>query len=523
MNLARLTCVCALFLAVSAQARSLSKEEKKADFEQLASMIKSHYGPYELKKANLKIDVDAMVARYATQAENVSNFEFYHLINKFVAEFQDSHFRSAVQTNYLTTLGFVADRIDGKVLIDRIVPEVLPKTIFPFERGDEIVAIDGKPATDIVDGLSKYLGMGNRETALRMAAVFIGYRPATLLPPKRGISKVTIRRGTSTIEDTVTMLWHETGKLEEDPELETWSAVPADYAKLAVDDVFAGVPQGEQAFRCSGSTRTAPPRGTKVLMASPFVAYYHPTPKGNIGYLRIPHYNWGKDEELRFKQYEWAVDQLEKNTVGLIIDQDHNCGGSVVMVENMVGLFADKPFKGLEFQFMASRSEYLKFQEWAKGEDAKTIDGSSWLDVVGLVKSAWQSRSRMSAKTTFHASRLLNPNAIRYTKPILVLVDEMSGSGGDAFPAMMQGIGRAKLMGTRTMGAGGHVEQMPSLNYSVNQINMTKSLFYRPDGTPVENNGAVPDIAYQPTRDDFLYQYRNYQKQYLEEIAKLIP
>jgi C-terminal processing protease CtpA/Prc len=139
------------------------------------------------------------------------------------------------------------------------------------------------------------------------------------------------------------------------------------------------------------------------------------------------------------------------------------------------------------------------------------------------VRRAWAKGDRLAPKTTFHNNRELQPNGIRYTKPILMLVDEMSGSGGDAFPAMLQGMQRAKLMGVRTMGAGGHVQAAPGLNYSSNRLNLTKSLFYRPDGVAVENNGAVPDIAYQPTRDDFLYKYKNYQNRYLEELEKLIP
>ena len=89
-------------------------------------------------------------------------------------------------------------------------------------------------------------------------------------------------------------------------------------------------------------------------------------------------------------------------------------------------------------------------------------------------------------------------------------IDELSGSGGDAFPSLMQGYGRAKLVGTRTMGAGGHVEQIPALYYSQISLNMTKSLFFRPDGVAVENNGAAPDFPYTITRDDFVYGYRNY-------------
>ncbi len=523
MKLAKLICVCALVVSSAAQARPLTKGEKREDFKTLGALIKSSYGPLEYKQTRFGLDVDLLVEHYATLAEGVSNLEFYHLINKFVAEFKDSHFRSGVQTNFISTLGFIGDRIEGKILIDFIFPQLLPKTRFPFERGDEILEIDGVPASDLVAELAKYKGMGNEESALRTAANLVGYRPASLVPPARGLAIVKIRRGTSSIEETIALPWHEAGELMEDPQGSTWTPVVRDYAELSIEGVFADLPKAEQAFRCSGSTRTAIPKNATILMMEPFVAYYHPTPKGNVGYLRIPHYSWDTQAELRFQQYEYIVDKMEKETVGLIIDQDHNCGGSVFFLEQMVSLFADKPFKGLEFRFMASRAEYLDFEKWVQGEAKFTVEGQDWLGVLKLVKQAWQSRSRMTERTTFHNNRLLAPNAIRYTKPIVMLIDEMSGSGGDAFPALMQGLGRAKLMGTRTMGAGGHVVATPDLFWSANKLNITKSLFYRMDGKEVENNGAEPDIAYTPTRDDFLYEYRSYQKRYLEELAKLIP
>ena len=51
-------------------------------------------------------------------------------------------------------------------------------------------------------------------------------------------------------------------------------------------------------------------------------------------------------------------------------------------------------------------------------------------------------------------------NIIAYTKPIMVLVDEMSASGGDAFAATIQDNARGPLLGWRTMGAGGNVEAL---------------------------------------------------------------
>jgi hypothetical protein len=524
MIFAKVFCAIAIFAGSFAHSRTLTAEEKKADFEQLASIIKSQYGPYEYKKALLNLDVDAMAAKYAEEAETVSNLEFYHSINHFVAAFQDSHFKSTVQTNYISSLGFVADRINGAVLIDRLIPELLSPEVFPFERGDEIVEFDGKPVNETLEEIASYLSSGYKETGLRMAATLLGHRPASALPPQKGFAILTIRRGTSAILEKVKLPWYGAGQLDEDADsLSVWSSPRPDYESLSVEDVFENLPKGEQAFRCQGITRTAIPRGATLLLATPFVAYYHPTPKGNIGYLRIPHYSWGDKADVRFQQYEYVVSELEKNTVGLIIDQDHNCGGNVSFLEKMVGLFASKPYQGLSFQFLASRAEYLGFKNWVDAEARFTLQGKDWLGVVDLVREAWAKGDRLAPKTTYHNNRELQPNGIRYSKPILMLVDEMSGSGGDAFPAMLQGIQRAKLMGVRTMGAGGHVQAVPGLNYSSNKLNLTKSLFYRPDGVAVENNGAVPDIAYQPTRDDFLYKYKIYQKRYLEELMKLIP
>ncbi len=104
-----------------------------------------------------------------------------------------------------------------------------------------------------------------------------------------------------------------------------------------------------------------------------------------------------------------------------------------------------------------------------------------------------------------------------------MLIDEMSGSGGDAFPSLMKGYGRATLVGTRTMGLGGHVEEQPNLTYSQLSWRTTKSLFYRPDGVAVENNGAVPDYPYTITREDFMYEYADYQKFYLNVLFSKLP
>jgi C-terminal processing protease CtpA/Prc len=95
-------------------------------------------------------------------------------------------------------------------------------------------------------------------------------------------------------------------------------------------------------------------------------------------------------------------------------------------------------------------------------------------------------------------------NLLAYTKPLIVLVDEMSASGGDAFAATIQDNLRGPLVGWRTMGAGGSVEAWEAGSYSLGSSTVTVSLMNRkndivtddyPSAPYVENIGVRPDLV----------------------------
>ncbi len=510
----------------TAFARTLSLEEKASELRGLAAIVQNQYGPIDYKAQKIKLNLKALVEAYIQKAEKLSNLEFYYLVNQFVGEFHDSHFGSRLNTNHVSSLGFDVDLVEGKVLIDSVDRRLLPIFAFPFQTGDEVVAIDGKPVAEVLTELGKYFGSGSELTHKRMAAFLVPQRPSALVPAPSGLATLKVLAAKAKEPQEVKIPWRQSGEPPEES-MRTWdqpiAGGAANYFDLSTTSIFQDFPKAEKDYRCSGQTRILPPANSKLILAKPFVAYYYPTPKGNVGYLRIPHYSWGNDSQLRFRQYEWAINELEKNTVALVIDQDHNCGGSVAYLEQMVSLFADKPFKGLEFQFLATRNEYFTFKSWLSTDEKATMAGADLVQVLDVIKKAWQGGDKLTPKTTFSSTRLLQPNSIRYTKPVLMLIDELSGSGGDAFPAMLQGLGRAKLMGTRTMGAGGHVIALAPLNYSGNSVRMTKSLFYHPNGTAIENNGATPDLPYTITREDFVGGYQKYLKTYTEAVLKLVP
>jgi C-terminal processing protease CtpA/Prc len=151
-----------------------------------------------------------------------------------------------------------------------------------------------------------------------------------------------------------------------------------------------------------------------------------------------------------------------------------------------------------------------------------TFDRDALNKTLTLILESWKKGEYLTPKTTFHSNYPVMPASYQYTKPVVLLADEMSGSGGDAFPGLMQGNGRVKVVGNRTMGLGGHVEEIPGLYNSGLKLRMTKSMFFRPDGVAVENNGVQPDITYIPNRDDFMYEFKGYQKFYLNELFKLM-
>lgn len=517
----------ALIFGVAANARELTYQEKMQDLDQLIGHIRSGYGPLEFKK-QFGIDVNDLRRKYAFRiAQSKTNGEFYYLVVQFVSEFEDSHFSARVPTSHFARLGFYTDLVDGKVVIEDVDRQMLPESDFPFERGDELVSMDGRPIEDVLSELSTYVGQGYKLTSLRKAAGLISTRFGSVVPVPTGKTTVTFRQFKSRALKTLELEWQLIGQPLDEFDGRHIGRSQKNWLDdlLAVDDL----PRSENSFRCSGSTRIHIPADATVIMREPFVAYYHPTSKGNVGYLRIPHYYpmnkiTGESEyDLRYDQYKYAVSKLEENTKGLIIDQDHNCGGSVNYLERMLGLFMHNPYGPMQFTFRGTKSFYLGTLEWFSDLDPNTLEYERAMNFSNIIKTAWEKGDFMTEMTSFSGLKYLFPETqARYTKPIVMLIDELSGSGGDAFPAHMQGYGRAKLFGTRTMGAGGHVTELPRLNNSQLKVRMTRSLFYRPDGVAVENNGAVPDFNYTITVDDYVNGYKGYQQAYLKELLDMI-
>jgi hypothetical protein len=525
-----LDAVCALALALAlvplmARADVLTLSQRLDDFEQLVSWVRNDYGPLRFKEEKLGFHFEEVTAAYRKSvAAPMADDDFRYLLAKYVAEFRDAHFSLRYPTAATASLGFTTDLVGDKVVFDTVDRKALPEAQFPFERGDEVVALDGVPALEASREVSSYLNVSFEPTGLRVGVFYLGLRRASRMPLPSGLSLVTVRSRKTGDTRTVSLKW----TIDKGTQLRSKRSDPL-------------LPKGPVglADMCSEQSRIAPPSAAKFFEGVPFTAFTFATPKGQVGFIRLPHYyprNLAGDEiaQEHFDQYERVLAEYERTTVGLIIDQDFNCGGSVVYLHRLFSVFQPRPFAPIGFSFRASQTQVEGLRRQLEKFTPADNGYAEFRDVIDEIERSWKAgremtpvlpmRGFMEFKLNLPGGNRIEPNEVQYTKPVIVLINEMSGSGGDVFPSMMKDSGRAKLMGARTMGAGGHMWDDPPLRlpHSKGNISLTRSLIYRLNGSLIENAGVEPDYPYEVTMDDYLGGYSNYLKKATEHLLEQI-
>jgi len=110
-----------------------------------------------------------------------------------------------------------------------------------------------------------------------------------------------------------------------------------------------------------------------------------------------------------------------------------------------------------------------------------------------------------------------------YSKPILLLVNQLDFSGGDFFPAILQDNSRVTILGTNTAGAGGYIlcHTYPNL-FGVREFSFTGSIAQRIDQKPIENLGVIPDILVEMMERDLEENYQDYTSKIHQAISELL-
>lgn len=231
--------------------------------------------------------------------------------------------------------------------------------------------------------------------------------------------------------------------------------------------------------------------------------------------------------------YSALIEQYQPLADVMVLDQTHNPGGSVTYGEGFVQLFAPKGLNGFVQFLNADRLWFTKLSTYWTSLDANmassTVGNRLLATAKGLERDS-ENGLRLTKDPFSFSLREVSPPApggAVWKKPVLVLIDELCGSGGDAIPMILKANKLAKLFGQRTSGLGGSVEKVIDLPFTRAELRLTRGLFttFKPDGKYtdadfVENNGVEPDVKYTHTVDDMRDGFDAYFKAFSDEATK---
>jgi hypothetical protein len=545
--------VATLLFTASAQPSlaAMTAEQRLTDFNQLVNIFERNYGPLRWKQTTIGLDWKKNAEEFRQKAlASKSDAEFYRVLAQFLASLKDAHVSSQIPSTYRASLGFLCDVVEGKVLIETINTLRLPDVLFPFKKGDQLIALGGVPVEKIMADLTKVDHTGNEMSTKRIAAARLTSRRESsgLVIPK-GVTTVTVLPKGADQPVTVTATWIVSGT----PvlELDDLGSIGATNAIQNADDILE---LNKELKKLSLFNLRMPnakldewskagvgdignpksmfnlPEGFKQIDGLPITAGTYEVAGKKLGLIRVPGY---MDDAL-LQYIAMAVMQMQ-DTDSLILDQTNNPGGSVSLVSDIISIFADKSYQDMNFEIRPSLG-WLEVFQGINAQIAEMIAADP-KDMAGNALKARFDYLEAEMRESLAQRRFLtNPVSlnlvgtfgmiqpqptVRYKKPILMLINEFDFSGGDAFPALMKDNGRVTLFGAQTSGAGGNVAQHGPLANSHFKFYLTESLMVRPNGEYMENRGIQPDIAYSITEDDFMNGYRNYVKAFTIEALKL--
>jgi len=547
------TCL-SVILAVCASAQ-LTPDQRVSDFLHLAGIYAKNYAPYEWKRDALGFDL-LNTAPWVERARNAkTDLDFYEVMAEYVASLDDAHDSYEIPSDFYAYLNFGVDLYDGKPLVESINRSRLPPDEFPLRMGYELVSIDGVPAADILKKFDKYARLANPRSSRRLAAAYLTFRPQSVFPRAAetgDVARVVMRRLDGDLE-TYIIPWTKSGlPLLNNGLVPTPGGFKAGQAAAAAesDDWRAALLELQ---RCKidrpqtilGYGARLPifalPQGFETRRAGFFYSGTFRAGGYRIGFLRIPDFS-PSNISVALTEYLNEIVFLEANTDGLIVDVMRNPGGFVSVVNTEAQLLMPTRFRTIGFEVRAT-SEWVA-RASSLLEAARARGGEAWeIALLENIKNQVE-EANASLRGRTGPIPLDSPaidreplvdnrgRVVAYTKPLMVLIDELSASGGDAFPATIQDNRRGILFGYRTMGAGGTVAPWDAGPYSEGSTSVTLSLMNRgrdivtpeyPAAPYVENIGVRPDIeADYMTRDNLLREGRPFVDSFVAAMVEHI-
>lgn len=505
----------------------MTPEQKSADFTQLAANFAKNYGPMQWKRDALNFDLLKIQPWLDRVAQTTTDLDFYELCVQYIASLDDAHSGFYLPANFTAQLPFSADLYDGKAMVDELSP-ILEGSNLNIRIGDEVLSIDGTRAGDLITSLMPYATAANPVSTRRYAAALLTVRPQQIMPHAVDVgdtAMVTLRHQNGDVE-TLQVPWMKSGE-----------------GITVVGPVIS--PDSANVSKPHSASQDAGPLAKLRHMALPslkFVAnfgagppvfyfppdfvrrrdgissfFYSGTYKAaglRIGYIRIPNFE-ASDQGVFFQQ---EIDYMQQNTDGLIIDIMRNPGGDACFAQELMSRITPQQFHMVGLEIRATRNWLLAFQltlSDAVGGGAPDSVVQQYQQILNAIQAAFLAPSGITAPLPVCGPSLdVAPatddkgTVIAYTKPVMLLTDEFSASAADLFAAMFQDNQRGIIFGTRTMGAGGNVEQFDGVTtYSDGSATITESLMTRWHAVDTPEFGVTPYVENVGVRPDIIQDY----------------
>lgn len=541
----------------------LDSSQKLMDFDVAVNYFKQNYAPLKYKEQRLGAPFEPKFAALRAEVEaSTTDEEFQWIMTKLIALFQDGHVSIKFPKRVSHTIPLTIDLIDGKYIIIDVGDKALKD--MGINRGDEVLTIDGQAPDTIVQRFSQYSNDGHEGYNARMWAYYLTTR--NFVKPASDMSMFKIKRHKDGVEWDVPLAWKSetigakgisaenrlpspgyqgilsTSNFETD-QLKSGEDLPRArdglYAYGAVEPFFLT----DKVLRSFSITKVeltdtewkeGLPEGMTDKPMPVFAGLYRYQGK-SILLLRVASHhikaahvdNTDMDIAWSIRTYSKILAKYSSLADVLVIDQNYNPGGYVKHVEELTKIFLAQPGVNVAF---APRADRMWLTNIATHDlpGAKGYEKTVWETLYRRIDEANEKGEHLAAPIWFSTPRLVGDQV--WSKPILMLINEMDASGGDAFPLLMKENRRATLFGKRTSGMGGNVEKMPPLPNSGATIALTRSLFFISDSENniapraiIENNGVSPDIEHHITIDDFHADYTGYVEAFSQAAVSLVP
>ncbi|WP_394845982.1 S41 family peptidase [Pendulispora brunnea] len=529
--------------------RSITRAEALADFDQITASFRGLYGALTRKEARYGFQLDALAAEYRARVQAANGeTQYRRIFEEFIARFKDAHVSLSAD--------LVSDDAHAFGLPFRVMP--VGDTFVVYEAaqgstaqvGDELLSIDGRSATDLTNSFLPLIGIANELAARHFAAAHLTRRPVYASEGLQANARAQVRlRNAHGAERTEVVTWQEAARLLP-------AAPPAPVAgggglraAMAVSHVTAEVVRAElskfgerlpffmtDAVRASLGVagEVAPSRAALQRFgltpqqgaAIHFFATTYSLGGKKVLLVRIPSYVQG---EAALNYLRALFSEQQPQVDALVFDQTHNPGGSLGFAEGVVSLLAPHRINGDVQRMHADRLWIQTFAKAAKEtRDANPADPAAAIyeGRAHDIDAAYSSNQPLSIPIPISLEPTIEPDAAHWSKPILLLSDELSVSCADIVPLLLKANHIATLFGQTTMGGGGNVEAVATLTNTQAVLNLSRGIgtVYDPTGqypeeNIIEDNGVAPDVGYSHTLADFRAGYIGYVRAFNDALA----